>query len=130
MVNTNTNESREDYLERILRLKESGNESIHAVDIANSMGFSKASVSIALKKLEERGLVYVSDKQVLSLTMEGNRIASKIYERHKIIGEIFVSLGVPKEIAYEDACKIEHDLSEETFSARKQHYLKELQEQK
>ena len=121
-----TNESKEDYLERILMLQESGNSHVHAVNIAESMAYSKASVSIALKKLEDSGLVSVGEKQVLTLTEEGRKIAKKIYERHQVIGGIFIALGVPKETAYEDACKVEHDLSEETFQARKKYYLTEL----
>ncbi len=120
------NESSEDYLERILMLQEQGNREVHAIDIATSMGFSKASVSVALKKLEEENLVSCSPKQVLSLTPAGMDIASKVYERHKIIGHMFISLGVDEETAYEDACKIEHDLSEESFQALKKHYLENL----
>ena len=121
-----TNESKEDYLERILRLQESGKTRVHAIDIAESMSFSKASVSIALKKLEESKLVSVDEKRVISLTDEGRKIAKKIYERHQIIGGIFIALGVPKEVAYEDACKVEHDISDQTFQARKNYYLTEL----
>ncbi len=121
-----TNESKEDYLERILRLQESGKTRVHAIDIAESMSFSKASVSIALKKLEESKLVSVDEKRVISLTDEGRKIAKKIYERHQIIGGIFIALGVPKEVAYEDACKVEHDISDQTFQARKTYYLTEL----
>lgn len=121
-----TNESKEDYLERILRLQESGKTRVHAIDIAESMSFSKASVSIALKKLEESRLVSVDEKRVISLTDEGRKIAKKIYERHQIIGGIFIALGVPKEVAYEDACKVEHDISDQTFQARKTYYLTEL----
>ena len=121
-----TNESKEDYLERILRLQESGKTRIHAIDIAESMSFSKASVSIALKKLEESKLVSVDEKRVISLTDEGRKIAKKIYERHQIIGGIFIALGVPKDVAYEDACKVEHDISDQTFQARKNYYLTEL----
>lgn len=124
-----TNESKEDYLERILRLQESGKTRVHAIDIAESMSFSKASVSIALKKLEESKLVSVDEKRVISLTDEGRKIAKKIYERHQIIGGIFIALGVPKEVAYEDACKVEHDISDQTFQARKTYYLTELKEQ-
>ena len=118
-----TNESSEDYLEQILMLNEEGNTSVHAIDIANAMGFSKASVSIALKKLEDSGYVILGDKQVLTLSEKGKEIASKIYQRHKIIGSFFISLGVDKDIAYKDACKIEHDLSDETFDALKKAYL-------
>lgn len=122
-----TNESREDYLERILMLTEEGNSQIHAINIAASMGFSKASVSIALKKLEEQGYVLIDDKQVLTLSESGKAIAEKIYERHKIIGDLLVQLGVDKEIAYQDACKMEHDLSDESFAALKEAYLKRNQ---
>lgn len=119
-----TYESREDYLERILMLQESGKKEVHAVDIANSLGFSKPSVSIALKKLENDGYVALGPKQQLYLTPSGLEIASKIYERHKILTEMFVMLGVNEDIAKEDACSIEHDLSDETFDAIKRHYLK------
>lgn len=127
MRETNTNESAEDYLERILMLQENGNENIHAIDIATSMKFSKASVSIALKKLENEGYVMVGPKQVLSLTPSGYEIAAKVYERHKILSDLFIYLGVDKEIAREDACKIEHDLSESSFQAIKKIYEKKIQ---
>lgn len=117
-----TYESREDYLERILMLQESGIKEVHAVDIANSLGFSKPSVSIALKKLENDGYVALGPKQQLYLTPSGLEIASKIYERHKILTDMFVMLGVNEEVAKEDACSIEHDLSDETFDAIKRHY--------
>ncbi len=121
----NTNESSEDYLERILMLSNNGKNSVRAIDIASSMGFSKASVSIALKKLEDKGYVIVGQKQALSLTPAGEEIAKKIYERHEVIGHFFISLGVDEEIAYKDACKIEHDLSDETFAALKKSYEKQ-----
>lgn len=122
----NKHESAEDYLERILMLEESGNTEIHAVEIAASLGFSKPSVSVAMKKLEEKNLVYLGPKQDLHLTPEGRAIAQKVLERHKIIGSCFIMLGVPQEIAYEDACKVEHDLSDETFNALKAHYEKAI----
>lgn len=112
-----TNESSEDYLERILMLEQEGNTSIHAIDIANSMGFSKPSVSIALKKLEEAGYVKVNKKSVLSLTDAGREIAQKIYDRHVVIRDFFISIGVDPKTASKDACKIEHDLSDETYEA-------------
>ncbi len=118
----NTNESSEDYLERILMLSEDGKNPVRAIDIASSMGFSKASVSIALKKLEEKGYVVVGQKQTLHLTPSGEEIAKKIYERHEVIGHFFIDLGVSEETAYKDACKIEHDLSDETFAALKKSY--------
>lgn len=112
-----TNESSEDYLERILMLEQEGNTSIHAIDIANSMGFSKPSVSIALKKLEEAGYVKVNKESVLSLTDAGREIAKKIYDRHVVIRDFFISIGVDPKTASKDACKIEHDLSDETYEA-------------
>lgn len=112
-----TNESSEDYLERILMLEQEENTSIHAIDIANSMGFSKPSVSIALKKLEEAGYVKVNKKSVLSLTDAGREIAKKIYDRHVVIRDFFISIGVDPKTASKDACKIEHDLSDETYEA-------------
>jgi Mn-dependent DtxR family transcriptional regulator len=118
-----THESAEDYLERILMLKEQGEEEIHAVDLALSLGFSKPSVSIALKKLISQNLVYLGPKQDIHLTDEGLAIASKIFERHKIISSLLISWGVDKDVALADACKIEHDLSDETFEAIKNHYL-------
>ncbi len=120
----NRHESMEDYLERILMLEESGNTEIHAVEIAASLGFSKPSVSIAMKKLEQQGYVEVGPKLNLILTESGRKIAAKVFERHKILSAIFMKLGVPEEIAREDACRVEHDLSDETFEALKEHYLK------
>lgn len=114
-----THESAEDYLERILMLEESGMKEIHAVDLASSFGYSKASISIALKKLEKEGLVAIGPKQQLFLTPEGNKIASDIYLRHNVISQLLMKLGVDKEIALKDACRIEHDLSDETFLALK-----------
>lgn len=129
MKETNTNESAEDYLERILMLQENGNNNVHAIDIATSMNYSKASVSIALKKLENEGYVSVGPKQVLNLTPSGLEIASKVYERHKILSGLFIYLGVDKDIAREDACKIEHDLSEESFQAVKRIYECKIKKQ-
>ncbi len=122
MKDTNTNESAEDYLERILMLQEEGNTNVHAIDIANSMHFSKASVSIALKKLENEGYVTVGPKQVLNLTPSGYSIAKEVYNRHQVLHELFVLLGVDDKTACEDACKIEHDLSMDTFKALKKVY--------
>jgi DtxR family transcriptional regulator, Mn-dependent transcriptional regulator len=118
---TESHESSEDYLERILMLQEKGVKEIHAVDLATSFSYSKASVSIALKKLEERGLVALGSKSQLYLTKEGYDTAYKVYEKHKIIGSVFMSLGVSEEVAFRDACKIEHDISDETFEAIKKH---------
>lgn len=112
-------ESGEDYLERILVLKER-NGSVRSIDIAIDMGFSKPSVSIAMKKLRENGFITIDDNGLISLTKEGNDVATRIYERHLVLTQLFISLGVDEEIAKKDACKIEHDLSEETFVAIKE----------
>jgi Mn-dependent DtxR family transcriptional regulator len=122
MQDTNTNESAENYLKRILMLQEEGNPNVHAIDIATSMNFSKASVSIALKKLENEGYVTVGPKQVLNLTEAGMAIAKKVYGRYIILHRFFVALGVDDQTAFDDACRIEHDLSESTFQALKKVY--------
>ena len=117
-------ESEEDYLERILMLsKEKAN--VRAIDIAASMNCSKPSVSIALKKLKEKLYVNVDESTgFITLTEQGLSIASSVYERHQIIAKLLMSLGVSEETALKDACKIEHDLSEESFTRLKEHYQK------
>ena len=116
-------ESAEDYLESILIISEQ-KEYVRAIDIVNHLGISKPSVSVYLKNLRENGYVNIDDKGHLSLTDTGLSIAEKIYERHKILSSLLKSLGVNEEIALKDACKIEHDLSDETFAAIKEYYLK------
>lgn len=107
-------ESAEDYLEAILMLQERQG-AVRSVDIAGELEYSKASVSIAMKKLRENGYVVVDKDGFLSLTPAGEKIAAQIYRRHKALTDFFVSLGVAPEVAARDACKVEHDLSEETF---------------
>lgn len=114
----NIYESAEDYLERILIIKERKNE-VRSIDIAHDMGFSKPSVSIAMKKLKEAGLIAIDDKGFISLTKEGHVIADKVYERHCVLKSLLIKIGVSPEQAEKDACKVEHDLSEETFEAIK-----------
>lgn len=117
------NQSLEDYLERILMLQnEIGN--VRAVDIARDMEFSKPSVSIAMKKLEEKGLVVVEDETgYLNLTDEGREIAKKTYEKHETLTSFFKKIGVDSITAESDACKIEHDLSDETFECLQKYFL-------
>ena len=117
------NQSLEDYLERILMLQsEIGN--VRAVDIARDMEFSKPSVSIAMKKLEEKGLVFVeADTGYLNLTDEGREIAQKTYENHETLTSFFKTIGVNPTTAESDACKIEHDLSDETFECLQKYFL-------
>lgn len=119
-MTNNIYESSEDYLERILILKEKQGKVI-SLDIANSMNYSKASVSRAMKKLRELGYIKVDSLGEIELTEKGYEIASKIYERHKILSDVLIKLGVSEDVALSDACKIEHDLSEETFELIKKH---------
>ena len=112
------NESAENYLETILMLSQSL-PVVRAVDIANELGFKKSSVSIAMKNLREKQYITVSNAGFITLTESGREIAEMIYERHKYISSWLVSLGVSEEIAIEDACKIEHVISKESFEAIK-----------
>lgn len=113
-------QSAENYLETILVL--SGRHgSVRSIDIANELGYSKPSVSIAMKNLRENGYIDVLSDGSIILLEPGRIIAEKLYNRHKILTGCLVSLGVPVEIATEDACKIEHILSEESFQAIKKH---------
>lgn len=108
-------ESAEDYLESILRLQERLG-SVRSIDIVNELGYSKPSVSIAMKKLRENGYIAMAADGTLTLNDSGMEIAARIYQRHKTITQLFTLLGVSPEIAAEDACKVEHDLNEETFA--------------
>ena len=120
----NKKESIEDYLEKILMLKEK-QDVVKAIDIANFMSFSKASVSIALKKLKSYNYVTISEKGgYINLTEEGEKIARATYERHQVISRALMSLGVSEKTALEDACAVEHILSEETFEILKEKFKK------
>ena len=120
-------ETMENYMEAILVLKQQ-NGSVHAVDIANYLGFSKPTISQYMKQYVQQGLVEIGGEGHIELTEAGRAIAEPIFERHRLISAIFMALGVPEKIALEDACKVEHDLSEETFQCMKQHYLKYIRE--
>lgn len=108
-------ESAEDYLESILILQERLG-SVRSIDIVNELGYSKPSVSIAMKKLRENGYIAMAGDGTITLNESGLEIATRIYGRHKTITKLFIKLGVPPDIAAEDACKVEHDLNEETFA--------------
>ena len=109
-------ESAEDYLESILALQEQlGEGQVHSIDIVNRLGFSKPSVSIAMKKLRENGYISMAGDGAITLLDSGMKIASKIYDRHKTMTRFFELLGVSPKQAEEDACKVEHDLSSETY---------------
>lgn len=112
------NQSLEDYLEAILMLKNE-NGSVRSIDIAHALGFSKPSVSVAMKSLREKGYATVDEAGHISLTDTGLSIANKVYERHEILTRLLMHIGVDEETAKEDSCKIEHDLSEETFEKLK-----------
>ena len=110
-----TNESAENYLETILILSRKL-PVVRNVDVANELGFKKSSVSIAMKNLRAKNHITVTDAGFIYLTDEGREIAETIYERHELISRWLVRLGVPEKIATEDACKIEHVISSESFS--------------
>lgn len=113
-------ESAENYLETILVLSQK-KAHVRSIDIAHEMSFSKPSVSIAMRNLRENGLIYTDDSGYIHLTDSGREIAETIYERHTIISRWLMYLGVDEKIASEDACRIEHVLSPETFQAIKEH---------
>lgn len=114
----NIYKSGEDYLETILILSRR-NGNVRSVDIANELGFKKSSVSVAMKNLRMNEYIKVDENGYITLTESGSEIAGKIYERHTILTDFLSSLGVDKNIAAEDACKIEHDISSESFDALK-----------
>lgn len=117
-------ESKENYLETIFMLKQK-NGFVRSIDVAQKLNFSKASVSVAMKSLKESGLVTVAEDGGISLTENGFNIASSMYERHELIAKILISLGVCEETAYEDSCRIEHVISDESFEKIKEFYSKD-----
>ena len=119
----NIHESAEDYLEAILRLKE-GKGYVRSVDIAQMLGVTKPSVSFAMKKLRENGFIHMDEDNLITLTETGQEIALRVYDRHKTIMSFLVSIGVSEQTAREDACKIEHDISDESFAALRRQLLR------
>lgn len=114
-------ESPEDYLETIHMLSLHSNE-VRSIDVARHLGYSKPSVSVAMKRLRENGYVNMDDNGFLTLTESGLAIACSIYERHQVISGYLTSIGVSKETALKDACRIEHVISEESFQKIKEIY--------
>ena len=110
----NIHESAEDYLEAILKLQED-HGMVRSIDIVHELGFSKPSVSIAMRNLRENGYIQMDDDGYITLMPPGEGIAQRIYDRHKLLTQVFIQLGVSPETAAADACKVEHDLSDETF---------------
>ena len=109
-------ESAEDYLEQILMVMERKGH-VRSIDIAAGLNVTKASVCVAMRKLRENGYIHMGSDSLISLTDKGYAIARKIYDRHRTLTKYLIQLGVPEKNAKEDACKIEHDLSDESFEA-------------
>ena len=118
-------ESAENYLESILIISKR-QDTVRATDICNYFGYSRPTVSIVLKQFRERGLINVDINNHITLTEEGLAVANSVYERHTVVSQMLMSLGVSRETALEDACKIEHDISPETFECIKKHFLRHL----
>ena len=122
-------ESAENYLETILILSRK-NPYVRSIDIANELSFSKPSVSIAMKNLKENGYITIDDGGMISLTDKGREIAEKTYERHTLFTEWLIRLGVSPDVAAEDACRMEHAVSEESFAAIKNFVQQNITEEK
>ena len=119
--------SAEDYLEAILMLSKQGS-AVRSIDIATMLGVSKPSVSHAMKLLREDGYIAMDRYGTVTLLDKGAEIANHIYERHRVLSSLLECLGVNPEVAREDACKLEHDLSDESFSKIKEHFHKVMGE--
>lgn len=115
--------SSEDYLETMLILKEEKGY-IRSIDVAAYLNVTKPSVSYATKRLREHGYIKMADDGLITLTETGMEIAKRMYDRHKLLSDFFIYMGVNEETAKEDACKIEHDLSAETFSVIEKYWNK------
>ena len=117
-------ESGEMYLESIFVLAKTKGK-VRSLDVAEYMGFSKPSVSVAMKALKDDNYITIDEKGSISLTKKGLDVAESVYERHEVIASLLISLGVSEDVAYEDSCKIEHVISKETFNKLKE-YIKKL----
>ena len=115
-------EAVENYLETILVLSYRQPD-VHAVDICNHLGYSRPTLSVAIKQMKEESPINVNGENHITLTDSGKEIAENIYERHNVIAAMLIAIGVKEETAYADACKLEHDLSDETFECIKKHYV-------
>ena len=114
-------ESVEDYLETILVLSRRL-PVVRSIDIANELSYSKPSISVAMKNLRTNNYITVSEEGYITLTTSGKEIAENVYDRHTTLSTMLISLGVKEATALEDACRIEHDLSQESFAAIKKHF--------
>jgi DtxR family Mn-dependent transcriptional regulator len=113
-------ESGEMYLETILRLEKKGQ--VRSIDIVNATGYSKPTISEQMKKFRENGFIHMDERNFITLTDKGREIAEKIYERHLVLTDLFIDLGVDPETAEEDACRIEHYISDTTFDKLTERY--------
>lgn len=120
-------ESAENYLETILVLKNK-NSSVRSIDVANELGFTKPSVSIAMKQLRENGYITVDGDGSLNLTDSGKAVAERVFERHNVIAKALMALGVDEETAYSDSCKIEHHISDTSVRKIKEYFEKKQSE--
>lgn len=118
-------EATENYMEAILVLGEK-NGTVRSVDVANYLGFSKPTISQYMKQFVQQELVSIDADGHISLTETGLAVAESTLEKHRIISKFFIAMGVSEETAMEDACKVEHDLSEETFNCIKDYYIKHI----
>ena len=116
-------ESAENYLETILMIKNKKGY-VRSIDIAHELSFTKPSVSVAMKSFREEGYITVDETGGITLTEKGLAIAKRVYERHQVIAEALMLLGVDEKTAYEDSCKIEHDISNQSFEKIKEHLAK------
>ena len=122
-------ESAEDYLETILILFER-NGQVRSIDIVNEMNFSKPSISIAMKKLRENGYIRMDVNGLITLTDEGRVIAERIYSRHKLLTKVLEAIGIDEKKAEDEACKIEHDIDDETYERIRDFYLRYTEKMK
>ena len=120
-----SHESSEDYLETILILRErKGN--VRSIDIVNEMNYSKPSISIAMKKLRASGMIEMDMNGYITLTDAGEEIAKKIYARHQLLQDVLIALGVDPQTASDEACKIEHDINDDTYNKINEYYIKHM----
>jgi len=122
-----THESAEDYLEKILILRER-NGNVRSIDIVNEMNYSKPSISIAMKKLRAEGLVEMDQNGYITLTSQGEEIAQRIYNRHRLLKKVLMAIGVEEETAAEEACRIEHDINDDTYDKINAFYHKHFED--
>ncbi|WP_429081128.1 metal-dependent transcriptional regulator [Brassicibacter mesophilus] len=114
-------ESAEDYLETILMLKEHIGQ-VRSIDIVNETGYTKPSISVAMKKLRENGYINIDSDGYITLIGDGLEIATRMYDRHQTLAKFLMALGVSEKTALADACKIEHDISDESYQCIKKHF--------